>query len=118
VQPGGSAPDLAEIWRRFPKFILGFFFASALITAVTARFSLADYNSVAIPGLIAPIKDLRSWAFIFCFLSIGLTTRFSDLAVAGRKPFAAFTLGVAVNVLLGYVLSVHIFGDHWEKLGQ
>ncbi|WP_242129167.1 putative sulfate exporter family transporter [Sphingobium sp. Sx8-8] len=118
AQPGGSAADVREIWRRFPKFVLGFFIASALVTVTTAHYSLADYNKVATPGLIAPIKDLRSWAFIFCFLSIGLSTRFRALAAAGRMPFAVFTLGVAVNVVLGYLLSVHVFGVHWATLGQ
>ena len=70
------------------------------------------------PGLVAPIKDLRTWAFIFCFLSIGLTTRFRDLARAGRKPFLAFTAGVAVNVVLGFILSAVVFAAHWEHLAR
>jgi uncharacterized membrane protein YadS len=118
AQTAGSSPDVREIWRRFPKFVLGFFLASAIVTAATARFSLADYNRVAIPGLIGPIKDLRTWSFIFCFFSIGLTTRFRDLAMAGRRPFAAFSVGVVVNLILGFVLSVYIFGAYWAALGQ
>ena len=114
----GSRPDAGEIWRRFPKFVFGFLIASLLITAVTASYSLADYNKIAVPGLIAPIKDLRTWAFIFCFLSIGLTTRFKDLAAAGRAPLLAFSSGVVVNVALGFVLSVYVFGAHWATLGQ
>jgi uncharacterized membrane protein YadS len=118
ARPAGSSPDAGEIWRRFPKFVIGFLVASAIITAATASYSLEDYNHVAVPGLIGPIKDLRTWAFIFCFLSIGLTTRFRDLAAAGRKPLAAFSAGVAVNVVLGFVLSVYVFGAYWAKLGQ
>lgn len=114
----GYAPDAREIWRRFPKFVLGFFVTSAIVTAATAGYSLAEYNTVATPGFIAPVKDLRTWCFVFCFLSIGLTTRFRDLAAAGRKPLVAFTAGVAVNVVLGYVLSAHVFGAHWATLGQ
>jgi uncharacterized membrane protein YadS len=114
----GVAPDPREIWRRFPIFILGFFLASAAVTAVTARYSLADYNRVAVAGLVGPIKDLRTWCFVFCFLSIGLTTRFAELAGAGRRPFAAFSAGVAVNLVLGYVLSVHVFGGYWAGLGR
>ncbi|WBQ19218.1 YeiH family protein [Sphingobium yanoikuyae] len=117
-RPAGSAPDVREIWRRFPKFILGFFLASALVSTATAHYDLASYNREAIPNLIAPIKDLRSWAFILSFLSIGLTTRIGDLAATGRKPLIAFTAGVAVNLALGYVLSVHLFGAHWAGLGQ
>ena len=58
---------------------------------------------------ISPIKKLRSWAFVLCFLSIGLTTRFKDLATFGIKPFWAFTIGVVVNVPLGYFLSTVAF---------
>ncbi len=118
AKTAGSRPDAGEIWRRFPKFVFGFLIASLLITAVTASYSLADYNKIAVPGLIAPIKDLRTWAFIFCFLSIGLTTRFKDLAAAGRAPLLAFSSGVVVNVALGFVLSVYVFGAHWATLGQ
>jgi uncharacterized integral membrane protein (TIGR00698 family) len=112
----GQKPDAAQIWWRFPKFVIGFLVASLLITAATANYSLADYNKSVVPVLVGPIKDLRSWAFIFCFLSIGLTTRFRELATGGRKPFLAFSAGVVVNVILGFVLSVFVFGSHWENL--
>jgi uncharacterized membrane protein YadS len=107
-----------EIWERFPKFVLGFVIASALVTWVASHYSLADYRTVVTPGFVAPITALRTWAFIFCFFSIGLTTRFSGLASTGIKPFLAFTAGVAVNIVLGYVLSVHVFGGYWAGLGQ
>jgi uncharacterized membrane protein YadS len=113
-----SAPDLGEIWRRFPKFVIGFLLASAFVSLVTAHLSLVDYNKMAVPRLVAPLKDLRSWAFIFCFFSIGLTTRFRDLAATGRRPMLAFAAGVAVNIVLGFVLSVHVFGSYWQHLGQ
>jgi uncharacterized membrane protein YadS len=118
ARPAGGGVDKSEIWRRFPKFVLGFFLTSAIVTVVTASYSLEEYNKVAITGLVGPIKDLRTWAFIFCFFSIGLTTRFRDLATVGRRPFAAFTTGVVVNVILGFVLSVYVFGAYWERLGQ
>lgn len=114
----GSAPDISEIWRRFPKFVLGFLAASVIVSLVTAHYSLADYNKIAVPRLIGPVKDLRTWAFIFCFFSIGLTTRLRELASTGRRPLAAFSAGVAVNVALGFVLSVLVFGAYWARLGQ
>ena len=109
----GTRPKAAEIWWRFPKFVLGFFVASVIITIIASGYSQADYKNIVTPELIKPIKSLRSWAFIFCFLSIGLTTRFRELASAGKKPFWAFTIGVVVNVTLGFILSVLIFGDFW-----
>ena len=86
------------------------------MTLVTTGYSLADYNKTVVPSLVAPIKDLRTWAFIFCFLSIGLTTRFRGLASAGRKPFIAFSAGAIVNVIIGFILSAIVFASHWENL--
>jgi uncharacterized integral membrane protein (TIGR00698 family) len=111
-------PELGQIWWRFPKFVIGFVIASLIVTAVTSGYSLGDFNKVVNPTLVTPIKDLRSWAFTFCFFSIGLTTRFSGLASAGRKPFIAFTSGVAVNIVLGFVLSALVFASHWTSLAR
>ncbi|WP_448203774.1 YeiH family protein [Azospirillum sp. sgz302134] len=114
----GRRPQAAEIWWRFPKFILGFVVASVLITLVASGYSMGDYNKSVAPVLAGPIKDLRTWTFIFCFLSIGLTTRFRELAHAGRKPMTAFTIGVVINVVLGFVLSAVVFASHWENLAR
>src|SRR5580700_9235032 len=105
----GRKANAAEIWWRFPKFVIGFLVASLLVTWVTSDYSLADFNKTVNPGLVAPIKDLRTWAFIFCFLSIGLTTRLRDLAKAGSKPFLAFSAGAVVNVIVGLLLSALVF---------
>ena len=112
----GAKIDIGEIWRRFPKFVIGFFAASLLMSMATSGYSPADFNAQVKPNLLAPLASLRTWAFIFCFLSIGLSTRFRDLEPIGWKPFWAFTIGVAVNVLLGYWLSAHVFADHWSTL--
>jgi uncharacterized membrane protein YadS len=65
---------------------------------------------------ISPIKALRSWAFVFCFLCIGLSTRFKDLLTFGMKPFWAFTIGVIVNVPLGFILSTVVFSNYWQAI--
>ena len=114
----GVEPKAGEIWRRFPKFIIGLLIASITVTLLTRGYDLAAYNSRAVPTLVAPLKDLRSWAFTFCFLSIGLTTRFADLKRAGSKPVIAFSAGVAVNVLLGLALSAWVFAHYWENLSR
>lgn len=114
----GRRPDAGEIWRRFPKFVIGFLVASLIVTWASRGYALADFNKAVNPTLVAPIKDLRTWAFIFCFFSIGLTTRIGDLAKAGRAPFAAFSAGVAVNVALGFVLSVFVFASYWANLAR
>lgn len=113
-----SRANAGEIWRRFPKFVLGFFIASAIITLLAQGYSYDQYKKVLTPDLVAPLVGLRTWAFTFCFLSIGLSTRIRELVAAGRKPFIAFTAGVAVNVILGFILSSMVFASFWEKLGQ
>jgi uncharacterized membrane protein YadS len=113
-----SRPSGAEIWRRFPKFVLGFLAASLLVTAFASGYDYADYKKEVIPGLVAPLQALRTWAFTFAFLSIGLSTRLREFLAVGARPFIAFTLGVFVNVLLGFFLSTRVFGDFWRGLGQ
>jgi uncharacterized integral membrane protein (TIGR00698 family) len=110
----GSSQTLGVgvIWARFPKFVIGFILASVIMSVVVAT-STADYGSEIQPLLVAPIKTLRTWTFIFTFLCIGLTTRFRELAKFGMPPFWAFTIGVAINVPLGYFLSTVVFRDYW-----
>ncbi len=98
-----SKANPGEIWRRFPKFVLGFLIASAIVTVISSGYSYADYKKIVQPSLVAPLQSLRVWAFTFTFLAIGLTTRFREFFSVGAKPFYAFTAGVAVNIVLGYV---------------
>jgi uncharacterized integral membrane protein (TIGR00698 family) len=110
--------DAGEIWRRFPKFVLGFLIASAVVTLFTRGYDYAAYKKDVLPGLVAPLQALRTWAFTFAFLSIGLTTRLREFVSVGAKPFYAFTIGVIVNVALGFFLSTQVFVDFWTRLGQ
>jgi uncharacterized integral membrane protein (TIGR00698 family) len=112
---GGSKVGAGVVWARFPKFVIGFFAASVIMSILVATASPAVAPHVA-SRLIAPIKTLRTWTFVFTFLCIGLTTRFRELARFGMQPFWAFTIGVAVNVPLGYLLSTVVFAHYWTAL--
>jgi uncharacterized membrane protein YadS len=113
---GSARPGIGEIWHRFPKFVIGFFIASIVVTLFTGDYDADTLKKVVKPALMDPMGALRGWAFIFCFLSIGLTTRFRELKTVSRGALLAFSIGVAVNVVAGYILSVHVFGDYWAKL--
>ena len=41
-----------------------------------------------------------------------------EFAPTGGKPFVAFTAGVVINVILGFVLSVLVFGHYWSTLSH
>ncbi|MEF9841086.1 MAG: putative sulfate exporter family transporter [Raoultibacter sp.] len=110
-------PSAGVIWERFPKFVVGFFIASIVVTLVELGAS-ADFVGAIDSSVIAPAKNLRGWAFVLCFLCIGLTTRFKDLAAVGWKPFAAFTIGVVVNVGLGFLFSTVLLNDYWTAVGM
>jgi len=114
----GTKPNPAEIWWRFPKFVIGFLIASIITTLIASHYGADAYNAVVKPEMVGPVKALRTWAFIFCFFSIGLTTRFRELASASTKTFLAFTSGVVVNVILGFVLSTIVFVEYWTNLGH
>jgi uncharacterized membrane protein YadS len=111
-QGAGETLGIGVVWARFPKFVIGFFVASIVMSIVVAV-SSADFAGELKPRLIAPIKTLRTWTFVFTFLCIGLTTRFRELAKFGMPPFWAFTVGVAINVPLGYFLSTVVFRNYW-----
>jgi uncharacterized membrane protein YadS len=113
-----SRTGAAEIWRRFPKFVLGFLIASASVTVIARGYDYAAYKKEVLTGLVAPLQALRTWAFTFAFLSIGLTTRLREFVSVGARPFYAFTLGVIVNVVLGFILSTRVFNEFWNHLSQ
>ena len=100
--------------RRFPKFILGFLIASVLVSLFTLNLDSASNQQFSKEAL-GLIKTLRNWVFTWTFLCIGLNTEFRKIIAVGYKPLVAFTLGVAVNLPLGYLLSAYLFEDFWTN---
>jgi hypothetical protein len=47
---------------------------------------------------------------------IGWSTRCADKLTFELKPFRAFTIGVLVNVPLGYFLSTVVFSRIWSNM--
>ncbi len=83
------------LWRKFPKFVLGFLLISALATA--GIFNKAQIGSLG---------NLSRWAFLLTFAGVGLRTNFRELKLQGLRPFAVGAIGEAVIavVTLGMVL--------------
>ena len=114
----GRQVDLSQIWTRFPKFILGFILASLVITLAAQGQSFADFESIVKPRLIAPLDSLRNWAFTFSFLSIGASLRIKRLAPVTGNAFVAFSIGVVVNLVLGFFLSAVVFSSYWTSIAR
>jgi uncharacterized integral membrane protein (TIGR00698 family) len=99
----GEKPSLMEIWYRFPKFVLGFLASSLLFS-----FVLSEATTKAISR---PLQNLEVWFFALAFTSIGLETRFLDIAkLGGGRPALAFLVAQGFNVLWTLILAYLLFG--------
>ncbi len=103
---------LSEVWKRFPKFILGFIGASILFTLI--YISLGDNHAYTIidQGVIGGLsKNVRGWLFCLAFVSIGLSTNFVELKhhFSGGKPLVLYVVGQTFNLLLTLLMAYIMF---------
>lgn len=84
----------AFLWRKFPKFVLGFLLISVL--ASMGVFTRAQTVSIG---------NLSRWAFLLAFAGVGLRSNLRELGRQGARPFLVGLLGeVAIAlVTLGLV---------------
>jgi uncharacterized membrane protein YadS len=117
----GARPDVLEIWRRFPKFVLGFIAASLVFSALAARGAEGEATASAVIGTTA---TLRGWFFCLAFVSIGLETNFRELSkfLAGGKPLVLYVCGQALNLavtlLMAWLMFEKVFPDAVEALAK
>ncbi|SDG59068.1 conserved hypothetical integral membrane protein [Sinosporangium album] len=102
--PAASHPRLADLWHRFPKFVLGFVAASVIATWYLSTVTAAEGKAV-----IGVANDLRVWFFILAFVSIGLEFRVASLKEAGWRPVGVFASATVVNVVLALGLALLLF---------
>lgn len=83
------------VWRKFPKFILGFLAISVL--ASISFFTPAQSQSIG---------NLSRWAFLLAFAGVGFRTNIRQLGRQGLRPFLVGITGeIAIAlVTLGMVL--------------
>ena len=112
-----------EIWRRFPKFILGFIGAS-IAFSLLYEFLGADISYTMLEsGVIGAFtKDLRGWLFCLAFVSIGLSTNFKMLRkyFKGGKPLILYVCGqtfnLALTLLMAYLMFYLVFPHITENI--
>jgi len=95
-------PTLRIIWARFPKFVLGFIFASLLFSFFIS------------PGKIEEVKEglksIQGLWFTLAFTSSGLETNFRDLFKHNnKKPLYAFVIAQTFNVIITLIIAVLLF---------
>ncbi len=111
-------PSLWVIWERFPKFILGFFAASALATLL---FIMLPHGKEQMASSKDVTKTLMSWFFAMAFISIGLEIDFAQFrkSFKGGKPLVLYICGQTLNIVLtlamAWVMFENVFKDQIEN---
>lgn len=104
-----------EVWRRFPKFIIGFFLASVVCSVI---FTLSGEASLLVDGSNKGfIGPLRGWLFCVGFICMGIQTNFRQLApmlISGR-PMVMYVLGQMLNLILTLTVASLTFGWLFKK---
>jgi uncharacterized integral membrane protein (TIGR00698 family) len=101
----------AFLWKKFPKFVLGFLFISLLATlgsSTNPTLASLGFNKTQLTAL----GNLSRWAFLLTFAGVGLRTNLKDLFKQGAKPFIVGALGeiVIAAITLALVLGAsHIY---------
>ena len=106
----GPKMGISEIWRRFPRFVLGFLAASLIFSTIFSHSFLgASWTQVATKDFSSLI---RAWLFCLAFVSIGLSTNFRELYpyLKSGKPLVLYLCGQAFNLVLTLIMAYLMFG--------
>jgi len=96
-------PTLKVIWQRFPKFVIGFIFASLLFSFVI--------NPDQVNSVKGELKSIQGLWFALAFTSIGLETNFKELFIHNnKKPLYAFLIAQTFNIVLTLLIAKLLFG--------
>ncbi len=111
-KPGEEVP-FSEIWHRFPKFVLGYFFTWFAYLFILMVIAGGDAHAPIVAAAKVGAKPvegvMRKLFFMLTFTSIGIITDFKKLAEArfGRMIFvyfvALFIFIVPVALIVGYI---------------
>lgn len=115
-----SRPGISEVWRRFPKFVLGFVGASLIFSWI---FQSWEHGPLIADAIVRDsTKVFRGWFFCLAFVSIGLETNFRELAkfLKGGKPLLLYVCGQSLNLVLtlfmAWLMFEVVFRDMTQKL--
>lgn len=88
----------AFLWKKFPKFVLGFLFIS----------TLASVHVFDKPQLLS-LANISRWAFLLTFAGVGLRTNVREMMKQGLRPF--FVGFVGEVAIAGMTLALLVVTD-------
>jgi uncharacterized integral membrane protein (TIGR00698 family) len=103
-----KTPQAVEIWQRFPKFIIGFVATSLIFSFIL----MPAFGTEKVEGFLDLTSDFRSWLFCLAFVSIGLSSNFSELRqqTTGGQPIKLYVTGQLFNLALTLLVAYLAFG--------
>jgi uncharacterized integral membrane protein (TIGR00698 family) len=103
----------AFLWKKFPKFVLGFLFISLLATlgsSTNPTIAALGFNKAQ----LLTLGNLSRWAFLLTFAGVGLRTNLKDLFKQGARPFLVGAVG---EVAIAAITLLLVLGaDHFYHL--
>jgi uncharacterized integral membrane protein (TIGR00698 family) len=103
----------AFLWKKFPKFVLGFLFISLLATLGSSpnpTIAALGFNKAQ----LLTLGNLSRWAFLLTFAGVGLRTNLKDLFKQGARPFLVGAVG---EVAIAAITLLLVLGaDHFYHL--
>jgi uncharacterized membrane protein YadS len=101
-----------EVWYRFPKFVIGFIFASIVFSIIDQGMG-TDMSTVMIDqGVLRGFTRIaREWFFALAFASIGLETNFREFGeyFKGGKPLTLYVFGQSFQLMLTLLVAYIMF---------
>lgn len=110
TQTAVQRPGIYEIWQRFPKFVLGFLVASVLVSVLLYAWPEGTAIGDQVSAGVDAASSLQTLLFTLAFVSIGLEFKAGALKEAGWKPVLVFFAGTVMNLLVGLVVALFLFG--------
>ena len=101
----------AFLWKKFPKFVLGFLAISLLATLGASGNPAVATLGFDKPQLLA-LGNLSRWSFLLTFAGVGLRTNLKDLFKQGARPFVVGAVGeiaIAAITLLLVLTANHFY---------
>lgn len=105
----GKRPSVTEIWKRFPKFTLGFLAVSLVLSYVQSQ---GIEGKTLVSSIVdGTTKSVREWMFCLAFVSIGLESNFREYQkmLASGKPVILYVCGQTLNLILSFLMAWLMF---------
>lgn len=105
----GQRPSVTEIWKRFPKFTLGFLAVSLILSYVQSQ---GVEGKTLVSSIVdGSTKSVREWMFCLAFVSIGLESNFREYRrmLASGKPVVLYVCGQTLNLILSFLMAWLMF---------